>query len=169
MDSIVNDCEILEDIDVKFEEVVSAVFFSEVQWWHGTGGTIKEICALHRAGTARFRVRMVVVLEMLALMVLMLMMHRAVAFAFRLRFPPQLLSSFAWCVVTLVVMRRNVSRSTVSIAHGKDDRRDDDVFRAFGGPSGALGWIRAPTMPCYLTKRAAFQHTVASVSKPVGR
>lgn len=66
---------------------------------------------------------MVVVLEMLTLMVLMLMEQRTESFAIRLCLPPQLLSSFAWCVVMLVMIMIgwDVSRSTVSIAHGKYD------------------------------------------------
>ena len=64
-------------------------------------------------------------LEMLTLVVLMLMMHRSIAFAFHLRLPSQLLPSFALRVVTLVVrktmMGRDVGRSAVSIAHRKDD------------------------------------------------
>jgi len=67
----------------------------------------------------------VVVLEKLALMMLVLMMYRAIAFTFHLRLPPSLLSTFALRVITLDVWRTvigwDVGWSTVSIAHGKDD------------------------------------------------
>jgi hypothetical protein len=144
--------------------------FSEIQWWNSRCRVIEEIRALHRTSCTRFRVRVVVVLEMLTLMVLVLMMHGPITFALHLCLPPQLLAGFTLRVATLVVrgtMRWNIGRSTVSIAHRKDDGRDDNVFRSLGQPSSTFWRIGTSAMPCNLAERATFQHTAASLPKPV--
>jgi hypothetical protein len=143
--------------------------FSEIQWWNRTSRAVEEICALHRTGSPRFHVWVMIVLEMLTLMVLVLMMHGPIVFTFRLRLSPHLSPRFALRLGFRTVKRRDMGRSTVSITDRKYDRRDDNIFRGLRWASRAFRRIGTSTVPRYLAERTAFQHTAASLSKTISR
>lgn len=92
----------------------------KIEWGNRAGGAVEKVRALHRIRATRFHVRVVVMVEVLAALVLVV--HRPIAFALHLHLPSQLLTCLARERLLLRrahMWRRDVHRRrAISIVHG---------------------------------------------------